>query len=93
MLEVVLSVLCGELFATGAVRCVGVAEQTVHNWERVLLDAGREGFEGGRRRRSFGELELEAENGELEAALGEAHVQLGVQKLGAGCFPLSGASR
>ena len=83
----VLSVLRGELSAAAAGRRVGVSEQTVHNWKRLLLDAGRDGLAQGRGRRSARESELEAENEaeneELKAALGEAHVQLRVWKKGA----------
>ena len=82
-LQVVLSVLRGELSVKEAARRAGVAEQTVHNWKRALLDAGREGLAQGHRRRSSRELECEAENEELKAALGEAHVQLRVWKKGA----------
>ena len=81
-LRVVLSVLRGELSAAAG-RRVGVSEQTVHNWKRLLLDAGRDGLAQGRGRRSARESELEAENEELKAALGEAHVQLRVWKKGA----------
>ena len=38
-LQVVLSVLRGEMSATEAARRVGVAEQTVHNWKRTFLEA------------------------------------------------------
>ena len=41
-LQVVLSVLRGELSATEAARRAGVAEQTVHNWKRAFLEAGRD---------------------------------------------------
>ena len=71
-LRVVLSVLRGEMSAPEAARRVGVAEQTVHNWKRTFLEAGREGLARGRRRRSSRELELEAKNEELKAPLGEA---------------------
>ena len=81
-LQVVLSVLRGEVSATEAARRAGVAEQTVHNWKRAFLDAGRDGLAQGHRRRSSREAELEAECEELKAALGEAHVQLRVPKLG-----------
>ena len=87
-LQVVLSVLRGELSAKEAARRCGVADQTVHNWKRALLGAGREGLAQGHRRRSSRELELEEENEELKAALGEAHVQLRVPKLGAEVSPL-----
>ena len=92
-LQVVLSVLRGELSATEAARRVEVAEQTVHNWKRAFLEAGREDLERGHRRRSSRELELEAENEELKAALGEAHVQLRVWKKGAEYLPPSRTSR
>ena len=81
-LRVVLSVLRGELSAAATGRRAGVSEQTVHNWKKLFLDAGRDGLAQDRRRRSARESELEAENEELKAALGEAHVQLRVWKKG-----------
>jgi transposase len=39
-LQVVLSVLRGELSATEAARRCGVAEQTVHNWKRAFFGRG-----------------------------------------------------
>ena len=51
-LRVVLSVLRGELSAAAAGRRAGVSEQTVHNWKRLFLDAGRDGLAQGRGRRS-----------------------------------------
>ena len=60
-LRVVLSVLRGEVSAAAAGRRAGVSEQTVHNWKKLFLDAGREGLAQGRRRRSAREAELEAE--------------------------------
>ncbi|NND02107.1 MAG: helix-turn-helix domain-containing protein, partial [Acidimicrobiia bacterium] len=77
-IQVVLSVLRGEATAAEAGRKAGVSEQTVHNWKRVFLESGRDGLAQGHKRRSSRELELEAENEELKAALGEAHVQLRV---------------
>ncbi len=47
------------------------------------------GLARGHRRRSSRELELEAENEELKAALGEAHVQLRVWNNGAECLAAS----
>lgn len=93
-MRVVLSVLRGEQSAGGAARKAGVAEQTVHNWKRIFLESGREGLVGqGRSRRSSREMELEAENEELKAALGEAHVQLRVWQKGAEYLPPSRTSR
>ena len=42
-LQVVLSVLRGEVSAVEAARRAGVTEQTVHNWRSAFLEAGREG--------------------------------------------------
>lgn len=93
-LRVVLAVLRGELSAADAGRRNGVAEQTIHNWKKAFLEAGRAGLAaGGRPRRSSRELELEAENEELKAALGEAHVQLRVWQKGAEYLPPSRTSR
>ena len=92
-LQIVLSVLRGELSAMDAARRNGVSKQSVHNWKRQFLEAGREGLEKGARRPSSREMELEAENEELMAALGEAHVQLRVWKKGAEYLPPSRTSR
>ncbi len=75
-LRVVLSVLRGELSAAAAGRRAGVSEQTVHDWKRLFLDAERDGLAQRRGCRWARESELEAENEELKAALGEAHVLL-----------------
>lgn len=58
-LRIVLSVLRGEHSVAEAARRDGVAEQSVHNWKRKFLDAGREGLEKGARRRSSRELDDE----------------------------------
>jgi transposase len=92
-LRVVLSVLRGEATATEAARRAGISEQTVHNWKRIFLDSGRDGLAQGHRRRSSRETELEAENEELKAALGEATVELRVWKKGAEYLPPSVTSR
>ena len=92
-LQVVLSVLRGEVSVSEAARRAGVAEATVHNWKRAFVEAGRGGLARGQRRRSSRELELEAENEELKAALGEAHVRLRVWKKGAEFLPPSRTSR
>lgn len=92
-LRIVLSVLRGEHSAAEAARRNGVSEQSVHNWKKQFLDAGRLGLESGVQRRSSREAELEAENEELKAALGEAHVELRVWKRGAEYLPPSRTSR
>lgn len=93
-MRVVLSVLRGEQSATEAARKAGVAEQTVHTWKRAFLDSGRQGLAtGGKPRRTSREMELETENEELKAALGEAHVALRVWQKGAEYLPPSRTSR
>ena len=92
-LQIVLSVLRGEATATEASRRGGVSEQSVHKWKQTFLQSGRDDLEQGQRRQSSRELELEAENEELKAALGEAHVQLRVWKKGAEYLPPSRTSR
>ncbi len=92
-LRVVLSVIRGEYSVAEVARRNGVSEQSVHNWKRQFLDAGRDGLEKGAGRRSSREVELEAENEELKAALGEAHVQLRVWRKGAEYLPPLGTSR
>lgn len=79
----VIAVLRGELTATEAGRRVGVAEQTVHNWKARFLAAGAAGMEPGKAAsRSQREAQLEAENEELKAALGETVAELRVVKKG-----------
>jgi transposase len=88
-LQIVMSVLRGELSAPEAGRRAGVSEQSVHNWKRIFLESGRAGLARGVQRRNARELALEAENEELKAALGEAHVELRVWKKGADYLPPS----
>lgn len=92
-LAIVLAVLKGDETAAEIARRSGVSEQSVHNWKKTFLESGREGLVQGGRRRSSRELELEAENEELKAALGEAHVQLRVWRKGAEFLPPLGTSR
>ena len=92
-LQIVLSVLRGEATAAEAGRRGGVSEQSVHNWKKTFLESGRDGLAQGHKRRTSRETELEAENEELKAALGEAHVQLRVWRKGAEYLPPFGTSR
>lgn len=92
-LAIVLAVLRGDETAAEIARRSGVSEQSVHNWKRTFLESGRDGLAQGGRRRTSREAELEAENEELKAALGEAHVALRVWKKGAEYLPPSRTSR
>ena len=61
----------------------GVPEQTVRNWKKAFLDAGRDRLVLGARRWPERETELEAECEKVKAALGEVHMQLRVWERGA----------
>ena len=75
-LQVVLSVLRGEVSTMDAARGAGVHERTVRKWRQAVLEGGRDRLASGERRQSAPKQELAAENEELKAALGEAHIQL-----------------
>lgn len=57
-LRIVLAVLEGELSAAEAGRRHGVSEQTISNWRRAFLDAGRAGLVSGEDRRHSGRARL-----------------------------------
>ena len=82
-LKLVLSMLRGEMSGMEAATSAGVTERTVQKWQQALIEGGRDRLASGERGRSARELDLEAENGELKAALGEAHMQLRQWKRGA----------
>src|SRR5665647_715905 len=71
--RVVLSILAGELSVAEAARRAKVSEQSVGNWKRQFLVAGKAGP-------STREQQLEAEVADLTQALGEAAVELRVWK-------------
>ena len=77
----VLSVLAGEMSIPKATRKAKVSEESVANWKRQFIEAGRQGVaEGGKPGPNSRERALLAEMEEVKAALGEAHVQLRVRK-------------
>lgn len=79
--RIVLSVLAGEATVAEAARKAKVSEQSVGNWKRQFLEAGKLGLAaGGSSRPSSREEQLAAEVAELTTALGEAHVELRVWK-------------
>lgn len=79
-IRIVLSVLQGELTVADAARRERVSEQSVGNWKRQFLDAGRAGIEAGKSKPSSREQRLGDEVAELTQALGEAAVQIRVWK-------------
>ena len=79
--RLVCSVISGEMSIAEAARRSKVSEQSIGNWKRQFLEGGKQGLaDGGRPGSNPQQQRLEAEIEELEAALGEAHVELRVWK-------------
>jgi len=78
--RVVLSILAGEMSVAEAARRSKVSEQSVGNWKRQFLQAGRTGLAAGKSGPSTREAQLEAEVADLTQALGEAAVEIRVWK-------------
>lgn len=92
--RLVLSILAGEMSIAEAARRAKVSEQSVSNWKRQFLKAGRQGVAaGGKPGPNARERQLAAELEETKAALGEAHVELRVWKKAAEYLPPSRTSR
>lgn len=82
-LRIVLSILAGETTIAQAARDNKVSETSVAKWKNAFLEAGKAGLaarQPGRAGSSGREAQLERENEQLKAALGEAHVELRVWK-------------
>lgn len=79
-LRVVLSILQNEITVAEAARREKVSEQSIGNWKRQFLEAGRSGLEAGKSKPSTREQQLEDEVAELTQALGEAAVEIRVWK-------------
>src|SRR5215207_3150888 len=73
--RIVLSILAGEITVAEAARRAKVSEQSVGNWKRQFLEAGKSGLASGKSGPSTREQQLEAEVTELTQALGEAAVE------------------
>ncbi|MFF0547310.1 MULTISPECIES: helix-turn-helix domain-containing protein [Nocardia] len=78
--RIVLSVLAGEVTVAEAARRAKVSEQSVGNWKRQFLEAGRSGLVAGKSGPATREAQLEAEIEDLTQALGEAHLAARVWK-------------
>ena len=78
--RIVLSILAGEVTVAEAARRAKVSEQSVGNWKRQFLDAGKTGLLAGKSGPSTREEQLESEIAELTTALGEAHLEARVWK-------------
>ncbi len=79
--RLVLSVVSGEMSVAEAARRAKASEQSISNWKRQFLEAGKQGLAEGGRPGSSPQLQrLAAELEDVKAALGEAHVELRVWK-------------
>lgn len=79
--RLVVAVISGELTVAEAARRSKVSEQSIGNWKRQFLGAGKQGLADGGRPGSNPQVRrLADEVEELKAALGEAHVELRVWK-------------
>src|SRR5829696_8690456 len=74
--RIVLSILAGEITVAEAARRAKVSEQSVGNWKRQFLEAGKSGLAAEKAGPSTREQQLEAEATELIQALGGAAVEL-----------------
>ncbi|UFS60405.1 transposase [Subtercola endophyticus] len=79
-LRIVLSILQNEITVAEAARREKVSEQSIGNWKRQFLEAGKAGIETGKSKPSSRERQLEEEVSELTQALGEAAVEIRVWK-------------
>lgn len=80
-LQVVLSVLSGEMTQVEAARRLQMSQTTIAKWQKQFLDGARESLARGENARgptSRREGELEAQVEDLTSALGEAYVELRV---------------
>ncbi len=77
---VALAVLQGEASDAEAVRKAGMSEQTESNRKRAFRESRRAGLDAGRARRMS--RELEAENEDLKAALGQDTLSFGSGRMG-----------
>ena len=75
--RLVLAVVSGEMTCAGAARQGKASEQSISNWKRQFLESGKAGLAnaGAASGPNARERALAAENEELKAALGEAHVE------------------
>ena len=82
--RLVLAVVSGEMTCAEAARQAKASEQSISTWKRQFLESGKAGLANGATSGpNARERALAAENEELKAALGEAHVELRVWKKGA----------
>jgi transposase len=81
--RIVLAVLRGEVTIAEAARREGVSRTSIANWRDQFLDGGEQAVAaGGPAKPTSREHQLAAENEQLAAALGEAHMELRLWRKG-----------
>lgn len=80
--RIVLAILRDELSVAEAARREGVSATSLSKWRDQFLEGGRTALATPARGPSSREAQLEAEIEQLNAALGEAHMELRVWKKG-----------
>ena len=75
-----LSILAGEVSVAEAARRAKASEQSVGNWKRQFLEAGKTSQVAGKAGPSTRKAQSEAEVADLPQALGEAAVEIRVWK-------------
>jgi transposase len=91
-LQVVLSVLKGEITQVDAARRLEMSQTTISKWQKQFLEGAHEALARGDNPRAPGtrrEAELQAQIDELTQALGEAYVELRVWRKGGALYPRS----
>lgn len=91
--RIVLAVLRGELTIAEAARREGVSQTSIANWRDAFLDGGAQAVAAGASPKPTSrEQQLAAENEQLAAALGEAHMELRLWRKGGALYPASTSS-
>ena len=92
--RIALAVLRGEVTIAEAARREGVSQTSIANWRDAFLDGGQQAVAaGGPAKPTSREQQLAAENEQLAAALGEAHMELRLWRKGGALYPASTSSR
>ena len=95
-LQVVLSVLRGEVTQVEAARRLQMSQTTIAKWQKQFLDGAHESLARGENAAgppSRREEELQGQVDDLTQALGEAYVELRVWRKGGALYPPSRPSR
>ena len=95
-LQVVLSVMRGEMTQVEVARRMELSQTTISKWLKQFTEGGREALARGENPRapsSKREVDLERQVEELTTALGEAYVELRVWRKGGALYPGSRTSR